>query len=276
MTALMALVRKQMVESRWLLGLSAAAMFGLSWLFVYACNRIERKDREGGEPTIYVRRGMIAQRMGGEAADNSSTALEIAFWRHPFVILIAALWPIARGSASVAGELERGSLDMVLSRPVSRTAYLTAQVLTGLIGLAVLAAALIAGNLVGNRLNFIEVRPAPMSVLRPGLNVAALGLAIFGYTVFLSSIDIVRWRPNLIASVLTLAMFIAGVVANLPGLDDWKWLEKVSIFTAFDPVEAAVRASRLGFHLALLSGIGLAGMALGYVSFNRRDLPANA
>ena len=36
-----ALIRKQIVESRWTLVLSAAALFGLGWLFVYVTARTE-------------------------------------------------------------------------------------------------------------------------------------------------------------------------------------------------------------------------------------------
>ena len=43
MTAFWALIRKQVVDSRWTLGFSAAALFGLSWLFVYATSRIEEQ-----------------------------------------------------------------------------------------------------------------------------------------------------------------------------------------------------------------------------------------
>jgi ABC-2 type transport system permease protein len=198
------------------------------------------------------------------------------WWRHPFVILILALWPISRGSAAVAGELEKGSLDLVLSRPISRNKFLTAQVLSALIGIAILAGAMIAGVLIGNRFNFVERPPTLLQVLRPSFNAMAFAFAIFGYTFFLSTIDIVRWRPNLVASTLTLAMFVAGIIAGIPVLENWKWLEKLSIFTVYDPVEAALIANRLAFHIEVLGGIGLAGVVLGYIAFNRRDLPASA
>ena len=41
MRAFWALIRKQIVESRWTLVLSAAALFGLGWLFVYVTARTE-------------------------------------------------------------------------------------------------------------------------------------------------------------------------------------------------------------------------------------------
>ena len=187
-----------------------------------------------------------------------------------------AMWPIARGSSAVAGELEKGGLDLVLSRPISRSGFLTAQILAAAIGMMILAGALIAGNQVGNRLNVIESPPGLLTVIRPGLSVLGFGLAIFGYTLAFSSIDLVRWRPNLAASVITLTMFILPIVANIPALEKYKWMEKWSIFYYYDPVDAALKAVHLAAYSAILGGLGLAGIVLAYIAFNRRDLPANS
>ena len=208
--------------------------------------------------------------------DFSSPAIEMAFWNHPFIVLTFAIWVIGRGSAAVAAEVERGTLDLILSRPISRTRYLAAQVAVALTGLAVLAVAMILGNWLATRYNPIQNPPSLALLLKPSANLAALGLAIYGYTLLFSTLDSVRWRPTLIASVVTLAGFIANVVANLPTLEDWKWLEKFSIFKAFDPVEVVTKGQTLGFNLAILSGLGVAGVVLAFLAFSVRDLPSNA
>jgi ABC-2 type transport system permease protein len=274
MGAFLAMVRRRLAESRWSLGVSAAALFGLSWLFVYATARIEARLKSASAGTA-MRGAAFLRGLGGAAMDFSSTAIEVAFWSHPFVILILAVWAISRGSAAVAGELERGTLDLVLSRPVSRASYLGAQVAVAVIGLAALAVALVAGNQMGGRYNPVETPPRVWVLARPVLNYAALGLAIYGYTLLLSAVDSVRWRPTLLSSVLTLGGFIALVVANIPTLDEWKWLEKVSIFKAYNPVEAAVKGESLGFNLQVLAGLGAAGIVLAFLAFQRRDLPSS-
>src|SRR5947208_711068 len=104
MTATFALVRKHLVESRWLLGLSAVALFLLIWMFVFATNRMEREMRRRGDEFTRMRQQGMARAFGGPSADGSSTSLEIMMWKHPFVVLILAMWPIARGSAAVGGE----------------------------------------------------------------------------------------------------------------------------------------------------------------------------
>jgi len=44
-----------------------------------------------------------------------------ATWKYGFTILVMALWPLLAGSRTLRGEEERGSLDGLLSLPVSRT-----------------------------------------------------------------------------------------------------------------------------------------------------------
>ncbi len=110
------------------------------------------------------------------------------------------------------------------------------------------------------------------------MNLAALGLPIYGYTLLASSIDSVRWRPTSIGSGLTLAGVIAFVVSLVPQLQNmsWKpWLERVSIFKAYNPVELVTKGESLGFNLAILGGIGISCIILAFVAFAVRDLPAN-
>jgi ABC-2 type transport system permease protein len=271
MSVVLTLVRKNLLDSRWLLLICGSALFGLCWVFVYVARRIEVAIQTAvGRPPMGMLRGL-----GGASMDFSTAAIEMAFWNHPFVLLIFAIWAISRGSIAVAGEIERGTMDLVLSRPVHRSAFLASQVLAAVVGLLLLASAMVAGTLVGSHYNTL-ISPASASTLsKPALNLAAFGWAIFGYTFMLSTLDIARWRPNLIGSVATLAGFIALVLANIPQLE-MKWLEKFSIFKAYDPVEVVVKGETLAFNASLLGIIGLIGVVLGFLFFARRDLPAGS
>ena len=63
-----------------------------------------------------------------------SVSIMMSFWSHPLIITIIAIWAIARGSIAVGAEVERGTLDLILSRPVSRTTYLFTHVLMAIFG----------------------------------------------------------------------------------------------------------------------------------------------
>ena len=126
--------------------------------------------------------------------------------------------------------------------------------------------------------NYLRVPPTFWTLIRPALNLAALGLPIYGYTLLVSALDQVRWRPTMIGSVLTLAGFIAWVIAMVPVLRKyaWRdWLERFSIFKLYNPVDAVSAAEYLGFNIAILAAIGAGCIVLAFVGFAARDLPAN-
>jgi ABC-2 type transport system permease protein len=278
MRPIWALLRKQIVESRWTLGLSAAALFGLGWLFVYVTSlneaeilRLLESDSEGGGRIQWMRNL-------GVADQPTSVAIMMAFWNHPFIVLLFSIWAIGRGSAAVSAEIERGTLDLILSRPVSRSAYLASQVFVAIVGLLILGAALLAGASIAVSYNALHEPPISGTLFKPALNLCALGLPIYGYTLLASALDHVRWRPTTIGSILTLGGFIAYVISTIPVLKDmsWKpWLERISIFKAYNPVELVTTGETLQFNLALLSGIGVSCITLAFVAFAVRDLPTN-
>src|ERR1700678_2889583 len=276
MRPFLALIRKQIVESRWTLVLSAAALFGLGWLFVYVTARTEAEiiqrleSGSGGGGRLHFMRMMGVQ--------GTSVSIMMTFWNHPLIILLISVWAIGRGSGAVAAEIERGTLDLILSRPVARSSYLASQVLVATAGLAILAAALFAGASIALQYNYLREPPTPSILIWPAVNLALLGLPIFGYTLLASSLDHARWRPTSIGSVLTLGGMIAYVVSMIPVFEDatWKpWLERVSIFKAYNPIELVDAGETLVFNVSILTGLGAALIVTAFVAFSVRDLPTN-
>jgi ABC-2 type transport system permease protein len=272
-----ALIHKQVVESRFMLLLSAAALFALGWLFVYVTSLNEAEivrllDSEEPGARIQWLRNL------GVSDQPSSVSLVMASWNHPFILLLVSMWSISRGSAAVAAEVERGTMDLILSRPVARWAYLGSQVLVTVLGLAILGGALLAGTAIAVRYNILREPPDRWTLIRPACNLAALGLPIYGYTLLASAMDHVRWRPTSVGSVLTLAGFIAYVISLIPVLErmGWKpWLERITIFKAYNPVELVTTGASFGFNVEILAGIGAAATTAAFLAFAIRDLPTN-
>jgi ABC-2 type transport system permease protein len=273
MTAVRALLRKQAVESRWVLGISALAFFGLSILTVWLAWLFEGLI-DSGDVRLIVRRGRVFRAFGGENMDQSSTALVVCWWNHPVIVLTVLGWAISRASAAVAGEIERGTLDLTLSRPVPRSTYLLAQVVFTFLGFLVLAAALIAGNRIGAQFYPLKAPPSVLTLLRPAVMVMTLGMAIYGYTLPFSTLDVVRWRPGVIAAAITLGGLIAMSVA--PQFEGYDWLEKLSVFDAYAPVTVALKGEPLAYNASVLCIVFAIGVALALWIFARRDLPTNS
>jgi ABC-2 type transport system permease protein len=273
MIAVRALLRRQALESRWVLGIMGLAFFGLSILTTWLTWRFERLI-DLGQLGPNVRRYRFLLALGGENMDYSTTALEVCWWNHPVIVLTVLGWAISRGAAAVAAEIERGTLDLTLSRPVSRSTYLLSQVAFMLIGLMLLAAALIAGSRVGAQIYTLKAPPSILTLLKPAAMIVDLGMAVYGYTLPFSTLDVVRWRPGLIASALTLGGLIAMSVA--PQFEGYDWLERASVFRAYAPVTVALKGDPLTYNTSVLCAIFAAGVVVALGIFARRDLPSNS
>jgi ABC-2 type transport system permease protein len=277
MSPFAALIRKQFHESRWTIGVSAAALFGLGWLSVYITSLRETRILQQLSSVTDDDRIEWMRRLG-MAKEPASAEIIMMFWNHPFFLIFVAVWGIARGSGAVAAEVERGTMDLLLSRPISRTSYLASQVLVALAGLAILAISLGAGASWALHYNVLRIPPGAWLLFRPAFNLAALGLPIFGYTLLVSSADHVRWRPTWVGASLTLGGLIARIIAMQPVFSDrpWKpWLEGISIFKAYNPIEVVTAGETFGGNVAFLAGIAAPCILLAFLIFAFRDLPAN-
>jgi ABC-2 type transport system permease protein len=275
MTAIGTMLRKQFGESRWFLGIGSAALFGLGWLSSFIACRIERQFLKVSG-TDAERFTQFTRGVGGEAMDFSSLSFQVMFWSHPFVMIVVCAWAISRGSAAVAGEIERGTLDITLSRPVSRPEYLSSQVMGAILGLAILASALVAGNRIGGLYNPVKDPPGLLTLIKPAANLALVGAAVYGCALLIAVRDVVRWRPNLFAATAAVASFAAGVVSTFPTLSDWEWVGRFSVFKAFDPIEVAVTGETFAPHAAGLLSVAATGVMVSIILFQRRDLPSNS
>ena len=81
---------------------------------------------------------------------------------HPLVQLLVGMWAVGRGAAALAGELERGTFELLLSQPVSRINVAVSNVLFDLACWVVIAVSFTAAASAGAWwINPLEERPLP-------------------------------------------------------------------------------------------------------------------
>jgi ABC-2 type transport system permease protein len=103
--------------------------------------------------------------IGGEAIDldRALDLLSIGYV-HPLMVVIFCIWAVGRAAGALAGEIDRGTMELLLAQPLARARLVLAHFLVDLITIPILCLSLWAGNAVGAWLIGPEVRLEPMAV----------------------------------------------------------------------------------------------------------------
>jgi ABC-2 type transport system permease protein len=192
---------------------------------------------------------------------------------HPIPIALVAILAIGHPVAALAGERQRGTLEVLLSRPVSRRrVYLTALAATLLFVVVALAANL-GGVVAGAALFGVAAELHPVRLL-VALFYAVLLYATLGAIALAASASFDRVAPALgIVLAIAIASYAVELLGALwPEMAGWRpW----SFFHYFQPAEIlAGRASPTD--AVVLAGIAAVAAVGGLWVFSRRDLAAPA
>ncbi len=261
------------------LGSLFLALFG--WLFVWLTSLF----RLGAMASLLsFLPKFVEPLLGVPLADLATATGRLTFlYVHILTLLICIGWGIGRGSDVVAGEISRGTMDLLLSLPIRRVSVLVASGTVALFGSAALAVSLWVGSWIG--LKTVPL-PEPVAISRflPGvLNLACLTFCLAGLTTMLSSWDHNRWRTIWLACGLFAVESIVKMVARLwepEGVLAWvgRSLDYLTFLSAFEPQRLILLNRETAVGLAwrydsTLIGIGLAGYVIAAVVLTYRDIP---
>ena len=197
-----------------------------------------------------------------------SIALELI---HPIAIILTSVFAVGFSAAAIAGERQRGTLELALARPISRRQFYLTLLAASFAFVAIAVAALLAGGISGATfagvVKELAFRNLPLlwlnSVLLFG-TFAAIGLA--------ASASFDRLTP---AVGTTLGIVIVSYVLEVLG-SLWpaaEWLQPYSIFH-YLKAKAILTGMAAPFDMAVLVSVILMAMAWALVVFPRRDLAA--
>ncbi len=180
-----------------------------------------------------------------------------------FVVIVA----IVVGADAVAGEEHRGTLDLLLAAPVSRTRALVEKCLAMMVEVAVLSAAVGGAVLAAARVFSLALETAP--VVAATVHLVALGWAAGGIALAGSAWWGDKGRSVLVTTSVLLVGYLLYATAEYSDLV--RWLEVLSVFAYYRDPSPLMEGVHWA-HVAVLVGIALAGVGLGTVGVNRRDL----
>lgn len=185
----------------------------------------------------------------------------------------AALVALAIGvGTEPAGEVERAFADLVLSRPVTRSAVVSRTALVLLVTSTFLVLMMLAGTWSG--IWWIAprdvARPAPRLILSLALNLWAVTLCWGGLAAAVAARSRRRIAAGSLTGLAALALYLLDYLARFwKPAESFSWL---SPFHYYSGLELIVGRSLPLENILILLGTSAAGFGVAYVLFTRRDL----
>jgi ABC-2 type transport system permease protein len=227
----------------------------------------------GSQMKALIDSGVIPQQFtnfGGGDVFSLPGAIALGYV-HPIAIILVSIFAIGFSTSAVAGERQRGTLEVLLARPLSRIGVYATLLAAALLFIALVLIAASVGTILGSALvGVLDELPAdrlPILWLNGMLlwgSFAAIGLA--------ASVSFDRLTPAIgITVAIVIVMYFLDILGSL--WPDAKGLQPYSMFhylASRDVLTGTVNV--LG--LALLAVVGAITIAWAVTVFPRRDLAA--
>jgi ABC-2 type transport system permease protein len=139
---MIALVRKLLRDVRWPLVVVMLLLAGFQCLWVKITQRTVAEispvfstlaARSGASPkaledVIFSGPGKLAQTIIGGTSLNFGRAMDVLSvgYVHPLMQIVFCIWAIGRAAAAVAGEIDRGTMELLLAQPLPRRSVILA------------------------------------------------------------------------------------------------------------------------------------------------------
>jgi ABC-2 type transport system permease protein len=192
-------------------------------------------------------------------------------WVHPIGLGLMLLFPMGLGATMIAGERQRGTLEVILSRPISRRVLFATHLVTLWALAALVVAAAIAGTYAGAAAYDVA------GDLDAG-NVALLALNTWLFLAALASVSLAASASfdRLAAPVgIVIAVLLLGYLLEVLGTlwPDAAFLQPYTPFHYLRPLKV-LGGNGEPADLLVLAAIALVATAYGLWRFPRRDLAA--
>ena len=238
-------------------------------VFTFILTRVAPEPGQAGflAPLAAMIPKQILAMMGGELALASARGVIAFGYVHPFLLTLLSAWTIRVTSAALAGELGRGTMDLLAARPVPRPAHVLSAWLVTVAGLSILALAAWAGSAIGVQLRPLDVSAwdiATIPVMAWFLFTCWAGVCLVISALLREAGPAISWGSGLIAT-----SFVVVFLAQVWGPAEW--LRPFSPFAYYRPQEIASLGVSIRDVLTL-GVVGVSALVLALLIFRRRDL----
>lgn len=277
-----ALWSKAVREVRWQLVGSMVLMLGFHWIRVWIISLFPMRQFQrllAYIPDTFLPLLPVPKEQLASVAGRIAVAYD-----DPLPMMVIAAWAIGRGSDAVAGEMGRGTMELLLAQPVRRLSIIGTQAVVTTLGSAAIVASMWFGTWLGIGTVTLEEAVSPKLFIPAALNFFAVAYFLAGLTTLVSSFE--RFRSRVIG--LMAVYFAVSMVLKVVGLvkPELHWLLYGSFLTAYEP-QILVAEPNFAWawtvgdtmwgglsYQGILLGLGTLCYGVAVAHFCRRDLPA--
>ena len=209
-------------------------------------------------------------RFGGGDVFSLSGAIALGFI-HPIAIILTSVFAVGFSASAVAGERQRGTLEVALARPISRRVLYLSLLAASFGFIAISIAALLAGSVGGATFAGVVKELAFRNLPLLWLN-SVLLFGAFAAIALAASVSFDRLTPALgLTLSIVIAMYVLEVLGSL-----WPAAEGLQPYSLFHYLKAKAILTGFAapFDVVVLSSVILLAMVWALVVFPRRDLAA--
>ena len=185
------------------------------------------------------------------------------------------IWPImvmflmiSLAGVSLAGEVEKGTVEILLSRPVSRIKIFFARYLAGIFTLVLFTACSVFAAIPLAELHDIDY--VFENYFTASIICFLFGWAIFSIAMMLSAIFSERSKVYMLTGGLLILMYVLNIIAAIK--EELEELKYISFFYYYDYIEALVRNNIELLPVVVFTGVAVVCTAIGALWFNKRDI----
>ena len=197
---------------------------------------------------------------------GSYLATEMFSFIFPIILIALA---VSFGSAAIAGEIERGTIEFLLAQPISRTKLFFSRYLAGVSAVAGFTFILVFSIIPLS--HFYQGDIVFADIARFSLVCFLFGLSILSVSFLASSIFSDKGKPNFIVTGVLILMYVLKILASLKvSLDKLKFF---SFFYYYDPASTLGQSAALAHNMFwVFVGTSIISTLIAVWWFNRRDI----
>lgn len=233
-----------------------------------------QKDLMDQVAQIEFLRNIIQSILGTPMTDQFGPESFSAFpWAHPVILITLLAHAIVGISRMPAGEVDRGTIDLVMGWPVSRWQVFLSETMVWIANALIVLAGMLLGNWLGGLATPAEYRVSSSHVVRIVANLLSVYLAIGGIAWLVSALSSRRGTAILIVFAIVLASILFNFLMPF-----WELAQRLSflgLLSYYRPLEIIRNGEWPVVDMIILLAFAGIGWTVGGVVFSRRDLAAN-